>query len=209
MEIRCLCGQEFTIHNERFPQKVSCHVCGNRFHIMDDGSLLNDNGPSLSEAEANAIQTDSAPILTAITGQAPIAAIEDAKTKLAAKLRFIDLLWESDRHAYSLISFFGVTILPSRFLSIAVALVIFAIEAVFFSLMISTDHKGWLCPELGCAALIFIPVYIYTRAHRLEKAESNWLRQRALAIGQSGLLPEAVAEMESKRPLLVNAEGVK
>jgi DNA-directed RNA polymerase subunit RPC12/RpoP len=37
MLVQCRCGQEFTVHEMRFPHHVSCHMCGVKLAVHPDG----------------------------------------------------------------------------------------------------------------------------------------------------------------------------
>jgi len=39
MLVQCRCGQEFVVHETRFPFRVNCHMCGVKFMVHEDGAL--------------------------------------------------------------------------------------------------------------------------------------------------------------------------
>jgi DNA-directed RNA polymerase subunit RPC12/RpoP len=38
MLVKCRCGQEFSTYDTRFPHRVSCHMCGVKFMVLEDGT---------------------------------------------------------------------------------------------------------------------------------------------------------------------------
>ncbi len=187
MRVTCRCGQWFTILNEQFPHRVSCHVCGRHFHVLDDGGFIDaDDIPDAPAIPNTAIQVDTS---SNVTANPPEDTLLAAEAKLNADLFLIDLLWKTERMSHSLILMFGFTILPSKTLSVALGLAFVALCCILFALAISTNNQAWLCPgSIGVAISIFVPIYIYVTAHRLEKAEAKWQSKRAQAIAKSGLL---------------------
>lgn len=186
MRVACRCGQWFTILNERFPHRMCCHVCGRHFHVLDGGGFIDATDiPDAPEEPNTAIQVDTSSNVTMNPSED---ALQAAEAKLNADLFLIDLLWKTERMSHSLFIMFGFTILPSKMLSVAIGLVFVALWCILFALAISTNNQVWLCPgSIGVAISIFVPIYIYVTAYRLEKAEAKWQRKRALAFAKSGL----------------------
>lgn len=195
MEVRCRCGQSYVPLADRFPHRVSCHVCGYKFAVLDDGSTIGPEDVAFADIPESAIQTE--PLLTlSIAEKDRSTAISDGllpftplgrEEKLVADLRLIDLRWNGERATHSLIPFLPVPLLPSRMLSAAVALIYLAVWIVLTVQLFWSREQMWIWPVLAWAGTIFVPVYILVKARAFEKAEDEWLRERALAIANAGV----------------------
>jgi hypothetical protein len=194
MQVHCRCGQEYTAY-DRFPHKVRCHQCGRHFCVLDDGRTLELDelappeeqpvppsavqlAPTLSFKDTSpAICTDAAMNKTATPSNSSV-----PLSQVLADLRMIDLHWEAESMDYLLFPF---PITPTKKLSILIAIVGIAIWAISTSVALEMGNTDFLCPiQIAVVFSIVVPVFIYRRAHAYEKAESDWLRRRALAIAQ-------------------------
>jgi hypothetical protein len=197
MQVHCRCGQEYTAY-DRFPHKIRCHQCGRHFCVLDDGRTIElddselappvgqtvppsavQSAPTLSFKDSSpAICTDATMDQTATPSNSSV-----PMTKVLADVRLIDLQWEAESLDYVLFPF---PIAPTKKLSIIVAIVVIALWAISMTIALEIGNRELLCPiQIGVAVSFFLPVFIYRRAHLFEKAESNWLRRRALAIARS------------------------
>lgn len=195
MQVHCRCGQEYTAY-DRFPHKIRCHQCGRHFCVLDDGRTmeLGDGDPAASDEPAQPTAVQSAPTLSFKDSSPAIctdAALEQAAPprnssapmdKVLADLRVIDLQWEAESLDYLLFPF---PITPTKKLSVLVAIIIVTIWAISMTIALETGNLELLCPIQVAVAALFLPVFIYRRAHLFEKAESDWQRRRALAIARS------------------------
>ncbi len=207
MQVHCRCGQEFTIEAERFPHKVRCHACGHRFNVLADGTTLDGDRPDRTGDVAAPLVAaiQAKPILAVLPSNAASAHLAagfpdgrldaEAKAKLKADLRLIDLLWETERDLHALIPWLGISIMPTKTLAVAVGLAFFSGWGVLFAAFLLDHDPGWLCPgTIGAAISVFFPVHIYGKAHGFEKAEAKWQAKRAVAIGKSRLPAASAAD---------------
>jgi hypothetical protein len=217
MQIACRCGQSFTIGGTAFPHRVGCHMCGKHFLVLNSGETI-DIDPTATPVDLTAIQVANALAL----GRPPVSEIcteetklylqnesqAGARAKLEADLRILDLQWNIERGAYSLIPFFKFAVMPSRRLSAILGMVFLGCLALQIAFGIELHDRGWLCPgAFGVSAGVFLPIYVYRRAHEFEKAESEWRRKRAMAIAKSGLDANdiAISAADLRSPFAVDS----
>ena len=126
MQIACRCGQSFTIGGAAFPHRVGCHMCGKHFLVLNSGETI-DIDPTATPVDLTAIQVAHAvavgrPRVGEICTEETKLYLRNeaqagARAKLEADLRILDLQWNIERDAYSLIPFFRIALMPSKRMS--------------------------------------------------------------------------------------------
>ena len=198
----CRCGQPFVFRAENFPHRVSCHVCGLHFVVLDTGEIVDHTNADRAShpgksIPSTAIQLKSPSLVgdggsTAIAGEENFQRLKEASADSAmevhgiADLKLIDLTWKVERLGYSLIPFGGIQIMPSKQSALYIGLALLIAWLCAFGPALMTDHGGLLGLVLrfGVAPSLFLPFYIYVRAHAYEKAERDWQRKRIVAIAK-------------------------
>lgn len=203
MHVACRCGQQFTIHAEVFPHRVSCHACGRHFNVLDDGVAVDaDNfaapihapaAPTTTAIQVALLLADS-PQSTAITADevsSPVGASaisEDSKRN--AEIEAIDLLWKLEREGFNLLPFSGIEIMPSISLASSIPVIFGTACAVLWVLLAAAgfpfEFLQSVCVGMLTAPIwAILPMHIYKQAREFHVAEAAWQNKRLAIIKQS------------------------
>ena len=137
VQVACRCGQPFTVHAEQFPMRIRCFKCGEPFSVLDTGDTIEWRGAKYDAGDLEptaAIQQGrilSVPVAYCSTQTEEQFREEAEQSDLERELKLIDSRWRADRERSALVSAFGVTIVPSRVLSIT-----FGAVCIWTSLML-------------------------------------------------------------------------
>lgn len=210
VEIACPCGQPFTVHAEQFPMKIRCFKCGRRFNVLDTGDIVDPLPGSYDRHDhemAEAIQdgrllTEPAAICGGATQELFRAEAVDAdRIDLMRELRLIDSCWRAERERSALFRLLGVTVVPSRLLSVVIGSIIIVgglMLVIFFTRWFAIQRRPdqLLLALLGIAHAVLAVVFGYYVARRLhgraeryeqEKAEYQQRRLDAIASHDAAL----------------------
>ena len=194
----CRCGQPFMFRAEQFPHRLSCHVCGRHFDVFEDGEIVDlddqtgGKAPSSTAIQPEASRRIGASHSTALAVDGTIERLKETSARATldvknqADVKLIDLLWKTERPGYSLIPFAGIQIMPSKQSALYIGLGLFIAWLCAFGPARMTNNGGRfsLALRLGVGPSVFLPIYIYVRAHAYEKAERAWQRKRIVAIAK-------------------------
>ena len=201
VQVACRCGQPFTVCAEQFPMKIRCFKCGHPFSVLDTGDTIDwlekkyDEGDLEASAaiQDSRVLTEPAAICTPGTNELLLEEAYHAEmTDLTLALKLIDSRWRADRERSALVSFAGITIAPTKLMSIAIAAVCITLSALFVVFLVLKDKPAERVGHfilLGATMLFsvfgfYVSKRLYRRAELHEKEEAEWQRQRFAAIAE-------------------------
>jgi hypothetical protein len=207
VHITCHCGQAFEISDALFPRRVSCHVCGWHFTILDTGELIDlsdDLAPAADShaALAAAIQArpasvsplpDWSAVCTSETiPHLPMSSPRPFEPSIEHQVRLHDLQWNQERLGFAMINLAGFIVFPSRTLALGLCVAWLVVYGCGIGLLMSIDvpwpHALWQAGIVVAFGCLITAGPILSVAGKFEEAESEWQQKRIqIIVKNSGM----------------------